>query len=77
MASAVDSTAIVDDEPTSNTLKRRRSSGLIPNESDIEQMPFKPVFPMKNEIKMFSYTLFRYQEVQSVQNDFSNLENKE
>jgi len=41
MASAVDSTALNDDETTSNTLKRRRSSGLISNDFDIEQTPSK------------------------------------
>ncbi|CAF1168843.1 unnamed protein product [Rotaria sordida] len=44
MTSAVDSTAIIDDESTSNTLKRRRSSNIIQNDSDIEQQtPLKRV----------------------------------
>ena len=43
MASAVDPTAVVDDESTWNTLKRRRSSNQIPNEIDSEQTPSKRV----------------------------------
>src|ERR1700722_15580574 len=43
MASAVDSTATIDDESTSNILKRRRSSSIIQNETDIEQTPSKRV----------------------------------
>lgn len=43
MASAVDLTAPIDDESTSNTLKRRRSSNQIPNEIDSEQTPLKRV----------------------------------
>lgn len=43
MASAVDLTATIDDESTSNTLKRRRSSNQIPNEIDSEQTPVKRV----------------------------------
>jgi SNF2 family DNA or RNA helicase len=43
MASAVDSIATMDDESTSNTLKRRRSSSIIQNEIDIEQTPSKRV----------------------------------
>ncbi|CAF4789948.1 unnamed protein product [Rotaria sp. Silwood1] len=43
MTSAVDFTATIDDELTSNTLKRRRSSNIIQNDSDIEQTPLKRV----------------------------------
>jgi SNF2 family DNA or RNA helicase len=43
MTSAVDSTATIDDESTSNTLKRRRSSSINQNEIDIEQTPSKRV----------------------------------
>ncbi|CAF1240413.1 unnamed protein product [Adineta steineri] len=43
MTSAVDSTATIDDESTSNTLKRRRSLTIIQNEIDIDETPFKRV----------------------------------
>ncbi|CAF4862035.1 unnamed protein product, partial [Rotaria sp. Silwood2] len=43
MTSAVNSAAIMNDELTSNTLKRRRSSNIIQNDLDIEQMPSKRV----------------------------------
>jgi E1A-binding protein p400 len=43
MASAVDSIAVMDDESASNTLKRRRSSSIVANETDIEQTPSKRV----------------------------------
>ena len=43
MASAVDPTATMDDESSSNTLKRRRSSNQTPNEIDSEQTPLKRV----------------------------------
>jgi SNF2 family DNA or RNA helicase len=43
MTSAVDSTATMDDESTSNTLKRRRSSSIIQNEIDIDETPSKRV----------------------------------
>jgi SNF2 family DNA or RNA helicase len=43
MTSAVDSIATIDDELTLNTLKRRRSSGITENETDIEQTPSKRV----------------------------------
>jgi hypothetical protein len=43
MASVMDSITMIDDESTSNTLKRRRSSSTIENEIDIEQTPSKRV----------------------------------
>ncbi|CAF4512663.1 unnamed protein product, partial [Rotaria magnacalcarata] len=43
MTSAVDTAATVDDESTSNTLKRRRSSNTIQNDVDIEQTSCKRV----------------------------------
>ena len=43
MTSAVNSTAIIDDDITSNTFKRRRSPLVSTNESSIEQSPSKRV----------------------------------
>ncbi|CAF4346248.1 unnamed protein product [Rotaria socialis] len=43
MTSAVDTAATIDDESTSNTLKRRRSSNTIQNDVDIEQTSCKRV----------------------------------
>jgi E1A-binding protein p400 len=43
MTSAVNSTAIIDDDITSNTFKRRRSSIVSSNEMSIEQSPLKRV----------------------------------
>ena len=43
MISAVDGTATTDGDSPSNALKRRRSSNIIPNETDVEQTPLKRV----------------------------------
>jgi SNF2 family DNA or RNA helicase len=57
MTSAVNSTATIDDDMTSNSFKRRRTSIIISNEVSIEQSPSKRVrssSPGKNLQTMFS-----------------------
>ncbi|CAM4805983.1 unnamed protein product [Rotaria magnacalcarata] len=68
MTSAVDTAATVDDESTSNTLKRRRSSNTIQNDVDIEQTSCKRVrssSPTKNSTTDNNY----------IQSMFSSLNN--